>query len=82
MEFRMSDIPISDPKVGESVARCLIECDRAVNAALVECKDLMSEDDWKGLRLGFGHVLGGELFDMWCALVKHHPKFNAQGFGS
>jgi hypothetical protein len=28
MEFRMSDILISDPKVAESVARCLIECDR------------------------------------------------------
>lgn len=81
MEFRMSDIPISDPKVGESVARCLMECGRAIDAALIECKDLMPDGDWKGLRLGFGHVLGGELHEMWRALVKHHPKF-AQGLGN
>ena len=82
MEFRMADIPIADPKVGESIARCLIECDRAINVALVECKDLMSEQDWEGLRRGFGHVLAGEMLDMWSALVKHHPKFNAQAFGN
>ncbi|XIA63044.1 hypothetical protein ACFIOY_27600 [Bradyrhizobium sp. TZ2] len=82
MEFRMSDIPISDPRVGESVARCLIECDRAINVTLTDCKGLMSEQDWQGLRRGFGHVVGGEMLEMWSALVKHHPKFNAQAFGN
>ena len=41
-----------------------------------------SDEEWRRLRLGFGHLLGGEMFDMWGALVKHHPKFNAQGFGN
>jgi len=82
MEFRMSDIPISDPKVGESVARCLIECDRVINVALIECKDLVPEQDWQGLRRGFGHLLAGEMLEMWSALVKHHPKFNTQAFGN
>jgi hypothetical protein len=82
MEFRMSDIPISDPRVGESVARCLLACDRAINASLIECKDFMSEEDWRGLRLGFGHVLAGELFAMWGALVKEHPKFRTEAFGN
>ena len=82
MEFRMSDIPMSDPRVGESVARCLVECDRAINKALIECKDVMSEQDWNELRRGFGHVIGGEMLNMWSALVKFHPKFNAQAFGT
>ena len=82
MAFRMSDIPISDPKVGESVARCLIECDRAIAVALTECKDLMAEQDWQGLQRGFGHLLAGEMLQMWSALAKHHPKFNRQAFGS
>jgi hypothetical protein len=82
MEFRMSDIPISDPRVGENVARCLLACDRAIGETLIECKDLMSEEDWKGLQRGFGHVLGGEMLGMWSALVMHHPKYNPQAFGS
>jgi hypothetical protein len=82
MEFRMSDIPMSDPRVGDSVARCLVECDRAINEALTECKGFMSEQDWQGLRRGFGHVVGGEMLEMWSVLVKHHPKFNAQAFGN
>jgi hypothetical protein len=81
MDFRMSDIPMSDPLVGESIARCLLECDRAIYQTLTECKELMSEEDWKALRLGFGHVVGGEVLSMWSALVKYHPKFNAQAFG-
>lgn len=82
MEFRMNDIPVSDPRVGESVARCLIECDRAINVALTECKDLMSDQDWQGLRRGFGHVVAGDMLAMWEALVKHHPKFTARAFGN
>jgi hypothetical protein len=82
MAFRMSDIPISDPRVGESVARCLIECDRAIAVALHECKDLMPKQEYEGLQLGFGHVLAGEMMEMWGALAKHHPKFNTQAFGN
>jgi hypothetical protein len=82
MEFRMSDIPISDTKVGESVARCLIECDRAINVTLTECKDLMSGQDWQGLRRGFGHIVGGEMLEMRSALVKHHPEYKTQAFGN
>ena len=81
MEFRMSDVPMSDPRVGESVARCLLKCDGVINETLIECKDLMSEQDWNELRRGFGHVLAGQMLDMWFALVKSHPKFNEQAFG-
>jgi len=79
MEFRMTDIPISDPRIGEIVARCLQKCGGAVDEALVESKDLMTEADWKVLRLGFGHVLGNDMHDMWKVLVKHHPQY-AAGF--
>jgi hypothetical protein len=78
MEFRMSEIPISDPRVGESVARCLQKCGRAIDETLIECKDIMSEQDWRNLRLGFGHVLGSEMHDMWKVLIQHHPKFKSQ----
>jgi hypothetical protein len=82
MEFRMNDIPMSDPRVGESVARCLLACDQAIGEAMAECEGFMSEQDWRSLRLGFGHIVGGEMLEMWSALVKHHPKFSAQAFGN
>jgi hypothetical protein len=81
MEFRMSDIPISDARVGDSVARCLLECDRAIQVAMNECKGMMSDEDWRGPVRGFGHILAGEMLEMWDALVKHHPKYSVQAFG-
>jgi hypothetical protein len=79
MKFRMTDIPISDPKIGEIVARFLQKCGGAVDEALVESKDLMADADWKVLRLGFGHILGNDMHDMWTVLIKHHPQY-ASGF--
>jgi hypothetical protein len=81
MEFRMNDVQMSDPRVGDSVARCLVECDRAIHETLIECKGMMSEQDWGSLRRGFGHIVSGEMLEMWSALVKHHPKYSAQAFG-
>jgi hypothetical protein len=75
MKFQMTDIPISDPRIGEIVARCLQKCGGAIDEALVESKDLMAEADWNVLRLGFGHVLGTDMHDMWAVLVKHHPQY-------
>jgi hypothetical protein len=77
MTFRMTDIPISDPKIGEIVARCLQQCGGAIDDALVESKELMAEADWNFLRLGFGHILGTDMHDMWKVLVKHHPQYVA-----
>jgi hypothetical protein len=82
MEFQMGDIPMSDPRVGESVARCLLACDRAIGEAIAECEGFMPEQDWRSLRLGFGHILGGDMLSMWITLVKCHPKYNAQAFGT
>ncbi len=77
MEFRMSDMPISDPKVGEIIARCLQTCGGAIDDALIESKDLMTESDWKVLRRGFGHILGSDIHDLWRVLVKHHPQYES-----
>ena len=74
-EFRMSEMPIADPKMGEIVARCLMTCGRAIDDALVESKDVLSDSDWKTLRRGFGQILGSEMFDLWTVLVKHHPEY-------
>jgi hypothetical protein len=81
MEFRMNDIPISDPKVASVMVRCLQKCDRAFNEALIETKELMPESDWNKLRLGVGHVLASSMFDMWTVIVKTHPQFNREAFG-
>jgi hypothetical protein len=75
MEFRMSDMPISDPKVGEIVARCLRTCGGAIDEALMESKDLMGETEWKIMQRGFGQILGSDMHDLWSVLVRHHPQY-------
>jgi hypothetical protein len=75
MAFRMSELPLADPKVAQIVARCLANCGRALDEALIESKGIMNESDWKKLRHGFGQVLGSEMFDLWQTLVKHHPEY-------
>jgi hypothetical protein len=79
MEFRMSEIPLSDVKVAEAVVRCLQKCDRAFNVALVETKEMMPESDWNVLRRGVGHIMAGGMYDLWLAVVKRHPQFAAFG---
>ena len=77
MEFRMSDMPIGDPRLGEIIARCLRTCGGAIDSALVESKEFMAEADWKALRRGFGQILGSDLHDLWRVLVKHHPQYES-----
>jgi hypothetical protein len=81
MEFRMSDIPMTDLKVAGAVVRCLQKCDRALNEALIETQDIMPESDWKLLRHGVGQILGSDMFDLWVAVVKLHPQFKHEAFG-
>ncbi|WP_295853523.1 hypothetical protein [Tardiphaga sp.] len=73
----MSDIPFDNPDVAGVVIRCLQECDRALNVALVETQPMMSTDDWKMLRLGVGHIVGSDMLDLWVAIVKKHPQFES-----
>ena len=42
MEFQMSDIPLDNPDVAGVLVRRLKECDRSLNAALVETEPMMS----------------------------------------
>ena len=61
MEFRIDDIPLQNPRVADAVVRCLQQCDRALNAVLVETEALMPADDWKLLRRGVGRIAGGDM---------------------
>jgi hypothetical protein len=82
MEFQMSDIPLDNPDVAGVLVRRLKECDRSLNAALVETEPMMSMDDWKILRRGIGQILGSEMFLLWRAIVKKHPQFESAFDGS
>ena len=81
MEFRMSDIPLSDVRVADAVVRCLQKCDRAFNELLIETEQVMPEPEWKQLKRGVGHVMAGEMYGLWVALVDKHPQFSAAAFG-
>jgi hypothetical protein len=81
MEFRIDDITLPNPRVADAVVRCLQQCDRALNAVLVETEALMPADDWKLLRRGVGRIAGGDMFDLWHAVVKQHPEYETACYG-
>jgi len=75
MEFRMGDVPLDNPAVARVMLHSLNECGRALNEGLLESKPLMPLEDWEKLRLGVGHILGNDLYDMWSVIVQRHPEF-------
>ena len=75
MEFRMSDVPVSDVRVADAVMRCLQKCGGAFDDLLIETKDMMPESDWGLLRRSVGQILGDHLHDLWTAVVDKHPQF-------
>jgi hypothetical protein len=81
MDFRMSDVPVSDVKVAEAVVQCLQKCGGAFDDLLVETKDMMPESDRRLLRRGVGQIMGNHLYDLWTAIVDKHPQFKAPAFG-
>ena len=81
MEFRMSDIPMPNPRAADAVIRCLQQCDRAFDELLVETASLMPAEDWKLLRRGIGTISGGDMFDLWRAVVKQHPAYENACYG-
>ena len=81
MEFRMTDVAVSDLKVAEAVVRCLQKCDGAFNDLVVETQQMMPDTDWKALKRGVGQIRAGDMFDLWAALVSKHPQFNVAAFG-
>ena len=80
MDFRMSDVPVSDAKVA-AVVRCLQTCGGAFDDLLVETKDIMSESDWRLLRRGVGQIMGNQFYDLWTAIADERPQFKAPAFG-
>jgi uncharacterized protein with HEPN domain len=81
MDFRMSDVPVSDAKVADAVVRCLKTCGGALDDLLVETKDMMPESDWNLLRRGVGQIMGGHMRDLWIAVVRQHPQYSAAILG-
>jgi hypothetical protein len=81
MEFRMNDIPLSDPRVADAVVRGLQKVDRALNELLIETKDLMPETDWNLLRRGVGQILAADTYELWTAVVRKHPQYEKAAFG-
>jgi len=77
----MSDIPLTSPQVADAVVRCLQQCDRALNEVLVETEALMPPDDWKLLRRGVGTITGGDMFDLWRAVVGQHSAYENACYG-
>jgi hypothetical protein len=75
MDFRMSDVPVSDVKVAEAVVRCLKKCGGAFDDLLIETKDMMPEADWRLLRRGVGQIMGDHIHDLWAAIAGKHPQF-------
>ncbi len=72
----MSHIPLDNPAVAGVMMRCLKECGRAFDEALVETRPMMSGDDWNVLRRGVGQILGSDIHDMWKVIVEKHPQLN------
>ena len=81
MEFRMNDIPFENPQVAEMVVRCLQQCDQSLNAMVVEAETLMPADDLKLLRRGVAQIVGGDMFDLWRAVVRQHPTYENACYG-
>jgi hypothetical protein len=82
MEFRMSDIPLSDIRVADAVVRCLKTCGGAFDDLLVETKEVMPESDWNLLRRGVGQIMGDHMYDLYVEVAKQHPQHKAAIFGS
>jgi len=75
MELRMNDVPLDNPAVAGVMFRCLKECGRVFDEALIESEPMMPRDDWNKLRVGVGHILGSDMLDMWNVIVQKHPQF-------
>jgi uncharacterized protein with HEPN domain len=82
MEFRMSDVPLSDVRVADAVVRCLKTCGGAFDDLPVETREIMPDADWSLLRRGVGQIMGDHMHDLLVAVANQHPQHKAAIFGS